>query len=935
MKLEEITPKNLKNIDDKELMNVWLRLNEWYNNAIKEKHAVENIINAGLWTKKEFLSRNFKIDESLPLSQAIERYERKIREKTVYGEPSSLPNFISDKLEKLPNEILLIRDFAMIGGSAAVTENPQDIDLILRTNYDPIRDLYTIDAQLLNVALRRFFDDKKTGLHIVPSPQGSFTDYIPVYDLICRKRNSYIERIEPSPPNYDGKNRVIKRELKPFSLFIPPKPIVPMFTEFFDIEEIWNNWAKDRMPIVIEPKLNGFRAIIEKNNANIRLWFEGKREDNQLKKKIYSDILGILKNIPDDFIVDCDVGIKHAGRRLPRNETVILNANEPILDKSDTINITVFDLPFWKKDLHEMPFEERRARLEEFYNMYLVGKAQKLFEIVPSETAKDKEELKKLAKWAFSYPMSEGLMAKTKTGIYELDGTTNEWSKLKHDVEIKAIVLQKKITKGGAYVYTGGVLPSPDYEGENLFELKGKTYVNLGDSFSTKISASIGDIITVKIEELIPHINEKTNKEEIAWYAPRVIDKDDTRKEPYYINQIIDIAKRGGVWQSIKKSDALILASLGIFKITPEEEMGETRGGLAIRNWEKNWYKLLPSKNKLQFAYQHHWRGLTKEETELNENSLLKTNHSIHGDLRFESDDALWGFTIFLGTTKDVVKANGDRLMNLPFADALQVTPKLAQPKDWLKVGHNSPLIVEPHEGGATLLTYAKFFEFDSGTYEIGYAEQHFVEVFINGNKIKGRYTFQFAPVGEKRIWLIRRQEDETPFVERENLEKQFLDQKEKNRTHIYVSKPSMNPTLVPLKTTNIEEFKKLINNYIKTNKYIKIINKSLEKKIILGEVLIPDEIDAHGDIVSKEEIEEAAHKYLVESRIVGLQHKGIAPAEVIESYVAPSDFLINNNKVKAGTWLVAVKIHDDELWNKIKNGEYQSFSFGGYANIS
>ncbi len=935
--LTDITPQKLRKLDDKELSQVWLRLNQWYVNAKKEKRSIENIVNAALWTRTEMKSRGFKVDETLELSKEVDKLERELRKRTAYGNASPMPKFIDDILKKLPNEILLVRDFAMVGGSAAVTENPEDIDLILRAKYDESTTSYLIDASLLNVALRRFFDSSKKGLHIVPSPQGSFTDYIPVYDLICRRRIAGVERIEPEPPNYDGKNRIIKRELKPFSSFIPPKPIMPMFTEFFDVEEIWNNWAKDRMPIIVEPKLNGFRAIMEKSGNKISLWFEGKREDNQLEKKVFSRVRDTLSQIPDDFIVDCDVGMKHAGKRLPRNEIVTLNADDPIIFEPDTLVITVFDLPYWKKDLHELPFTERRNRLEEFFNTYLAGKAEKLFELVPSQQAKNKNELKQLAKWAFSFPLSEGLVAKTLGGAYELDGATNEWSKLKHEVEIKAIVLEKKRTKTDTFVYAGGVSVSQSYKGVNITELGNKKYVNLGDSFSTKINANIGDIITVKIEELIPHINKKTGLEEIAWYAPRVIDKDDTRTTPYSIEQVIDLAKRGGIWQSIKKEKLFILSALGeIKKITPEEEMGETRAGLSIRNWEKNWFSMLPKKNHLRFVYQHHWRGMNKDEVEYSEEKLLNTQHSVHGDLRLESDDALWGFTIFLGETKDIRDAGGDRLMNLPFDDALQCTPKLPQPKEWLNVGVRSPVIIEPHGLGAATKTYAKYFVFDKGEYDIGYAEKHFVEIFLYGEKIKGRYTLQFAPVGEKRIWIIRRQEDITPFVDREDLIKQFKEQKEKNRSHIYIAKPKLEPILIDINDTSLDEFRRILQKYsLIEEKTIKIINKNLDKQIVVGEVLIPDEVDAHGDIISAEEIERAAHEYLAKSRIIGLQHKETADAEVVESWISPIDFELNGSQIKKGTWIIAVKVNDSKLWDSIKSGEFQSFSFGGFALLN
>ncbi len=53
---------------------------------------------------------------------------------------------------------------------------------------------------------------------------------------------------------------------------------------------------------------------------------------------------------------------------------------------------------------------------------------------------------------------------------------------------------------------------------------------------------------------------------------------------------------------------------------------------------------------------------------------------------------------------------------------------------------------------------------------------------------------------------------------------------------------------------------------------------------------------------------------------------------KVVESYVAPQDIEIEDVKVKKGSWIIAVKIIDDTLWDAIKEGEFTGFSLGGYA---
>ncbi len=137
-------------------------------------------------------------------------------------------------------------------------------------------------------------------------------------------------------------------------------------------------------------------------------------------------------------------------------------------------------------------------------------------------------------------------MAKSAKGDYPLNGSTDEWFKLKKVVEIKVIVLDKKETKkSGIYNYYCGLLPGENSSFTNLKDYNGKQYIDLGKTFSTSLNANVGDILTVQVLEIIP--NE--DKQELQWLGPRVIDIDDTRKEPYFANQVIDIARRGDILQ--------------------------------------------------------------------------------------------------------------------------------------------------------------------------------------------------------------------------------------------------------------------------------------------------------------------------------------------------------------------------------------------------
>lgn len=106
------------------------------------------------------------------------------------------------------------------------------------------------------------------------------------------------------------------------------------------------------------------------------------------------------------------------------------------------------------------------------------------------------------------------------------------------------------------------------------------------------------------------------------------------------------------------------------------------------------------------------------------------------------------------------------------------------------------------------------------------------------------------------------------------------------------------------------------------------------EERLVYGVVLEPNGVDAQGDTISPEEIREAAHKFLQEYGNVGLQHQTFinGKARILESFIAPADMLIGDQTVRKGTWLMAMRVLDDDIWKAVKSGLITGFSIGGSA---
>lgn len=105
------------------------------------------------------------------------------------------------------------------------------------------------------------------------------------------------------------------------------------------------------------------------------------------------------------------------------------------------------------------------------------------------------------------------------------------------------------------------------------------------------------------------------------------------------------------------------------------------------------------------------------------------------------------------------------------------------------------------------------------------------------------------------------------------------------------------------------------------------------------GIVLQPDVEDAHGDTVAPEVIEEAAHAFVAKYNAatkLGIQHKlfGLPDIHLAESYIAPEDTTIGGQQVLKGTWVMTVKVLNDEIWDGVKDGSLTGFSIGAIATV-
>lgn len=115
-----------------------------------------------------------------------------------------------------------------------------------------------------------------------------------------------------------------------------------------------------------------------------------------------------------------------------------------------------------------------------------------------------------------------------------------------------------------------------------------------------------------------------------------------------------------------------------------------------------------------------------------------------------------------------------------------------------------------------------------------------------------------------------------------------------------------------------------------------KLVQKTIEirktdddERLVYGIVYAPDEVDAHGDTATAEEIKKACHAFSEAQRLdqVDKQHdEDPKNGVIVETYLLKGeDEMFPNDPV--GAWAVVIKVLDDDAWDEVKKGEITGIS--------
>lgn len=92
---------------------------------------------------------------------------------------------------------------------------------------------------------------------------------------------------------------------------------------------------------------------------------------------------------------------------------------------------------------------------------------------------------------------------------------------------------------------------------------------------------------------------------------------------------------------------------------------------------------------------------------------------------------------------------------------------------------------------------------------------------------------------------------------------------------------------------------------------------------------------DLHQDMIEPHVLEDAAYGFVLDYRQGGEMHVGKSKATLVESMVVTPEKLeamgLPRDALPTGWW-GGFKVHDDEVFAKVKSGEYAMFSIEGVA---
>lgn len=114
-----------------------------------------------------------------------------------------------------------------------------------------------------------------------------------------------------------------------------------------------------------------------------------------------------------------------------------------------------------------------------------------------------------------------------------------------------------------------------------------------------------------------------------------------------------------------------------------------------------------------------------------------------------------------------------------------------------------------------------------------------------------------------------------------------------------------------------------------------RVVKTDDELQEITGVVMEPDSVDTDGDWAPADEIHKAMTFFMENSQQMKIQHQQkTEEVAVIENWQTRTEKRIGDEMVPAGSWIMTVKVRDEQLWKAAKSGDLNGFSIGAIARF-
>lgn len=116
----------------------------------------------------------------------------------------------------------------------------------------------------------------------------------------------------------------------------------------------------------------------------------------------------------------------------------------------------------------------------------------------------------------------------------------------------------------------------------------------------------------------------------------------------------------------------------------------------------------------------------------------------------------------------------------------------------------------------------------------------------------------------------------------------------------------------------------------------VPLLRVNAKKRIVYGVVYVPMKADSHDSYMTAKTIEDMAHRWMIQSRMMDEQHDFVLGAGApVESFIVregDKDFVDDQGVALVGAWVLGTKVEDERVWKKILSGEILTYSIAGVA---